>query len=222
MNFIKHSLMGLTAAAVLGMSTMAVAAPATETKAPQSRPQMSEAQKQAMAQKHFERQYGKLNLSKAQETKIKAIEAQYRMPAMPAQSNDAQRESMKQAKQAFDAKRLSLIQAPTFNEAQAQQLLNEQRAAHAQMQARGDERRDQMQMNHLRKEQAIFQVLNKKQQAQYLEQAKKPVPMAKHHGKMKPKDAKNNDKNGMKHHGKKHEQHHGKDGKKAEKKENKK
>ena len=173
MNALKTSLMGLTAAAVLGVSAMAVA----ETKAaPQQRPQLTEQQKAQIADRRFDRRYGDLNLSKSQQTKIKAIEEQYR-PQAPAQISEAERQAWAANAEKLRQARLNVIQSKTFNEAAAGQLFAQEQAVRNEMQQKHQQQRAQGELNQLRKEHAIFQVLNKKQQQQYLEQAKQPRPM---------------------------------------------
>ena len=173
MNALKTTLMGLTAAAVLGVSAMAVA----ETKpAPQQRPQLTEQQKAQMAQRHFDRRYGDLKLSKSQQAKIKAIEEQYRPQARP-QISDAERQVFAANADKMRQARLNVIQGKTFNEAEAQQVFAQEQAVRNEMQQKHQQQRAQGELNQLRKEHAIFQVLDKKQQQQYLERAKQPRPM---------------------------------------------
>ena len=173
MNAIKTTLMGLTAAAVLGVSAMAVA----ETKpAPQQRPQLTEQQKAQMAQRHFDRRYGDLKLSKSQQSKIQAIEEQYR-PQARAQISDAERQAFAANADKMRQARLNVVQGKTFNEAEAQQVFAQEQAVRNEMQQKHQQQRAQGELNQLRKEHAIFQVLDKKQQQQYLERAKQPRPM---------------------------------------------
>ena len=173
MNALKTTLMGLTAAAVLGMSAMAVA----ETKpAPQQRPQLTEQQKAQMAERHFDRRYGDLKLSKSQQAKIKAIEEQYR-PQARAQISDAERQAFAANADKMRQARLNVVQGKTFNEAEAQQVFAQEQAVRNEMQQKHQQQRAQGELNQLRKEHAIFQVLDKKQQQQYLERAKQPRPM---------------------------------------------
>ena len=173
MNALKTTLMGLTAAAVLGVSAMAVA----ETKpAPQQRPQLTEQQKAQMAQRHFDRRYGDLKLSKSQQAKIKAIEEQYR-PQARAQISDAERQAFAANADKMRQARLNVVQGKTFNEAEAQQVFTQEQAVRNEMQQKHQQQRAQGELNQLRKEHAIFQVLDKKQQQQYLERAKQPRPM---------------------------------------------
>ena len=188
MNVMKHSLMGLTAAAVLGMSGLVLAAP-NDTQ--QARPQITEQHRAAFAQKHFERRYGNLNLSQAQQTKIKAIEAQYRIERPKAQATDAQHQAMKSNWEQLRQQRLSLVQSKTFDANKAEQLLSQENTLRTQMQTGHEQMRNERAMNQLRKEHAIYQVLDKKQQQQYVAQANSPRHMmarggkagkAKHHG----------------------------------------
>ena len=173
MNALKTTLMGLTAAAVLGVSAMAVA----ETKpAPQQRPQLTEQQKAQMAQRHFDRRYGDLKLSKSQQSKIQAIEEQYR-PQARAQISDAERQAFASNADKMRQARLNVVQGKTFNEAEAQQVFAQEQAVRNEMQQKHQQQRAQGELNQLRKEHAIFQVLDKKQQQQYLERAKQPRPM---------------------------------------------
>ena len=173
MNALKTTLMGLTAAAVLGVSAMAVA----ETKpAPQQRPQLTEQQKAQMAQRHFDRRYGDLKLSKSQQSKIQAIEEQYRPQARP-QISDAERQAFAANADKMRQARLNVVQGKTFNEAEAQQVFAQEQAVRNEMQQKHQQQRAQMELTQLRKEHAIFQVLDKKQQQQYLERAKQPRPM---------------------------------------------
>ena len=173
MNAMKTTLMGLTAAAVLGVSAMAVA----ETKpAPQQRPQLTEQQKAQMAQRHFDRRYGDLKLSKSQQSKIQAIEEQYR-PQARAQISDAERQAFAANADKMRQARLNVVQGKTFNEAEAQQVFAQEQAVRNEMQQKHQQQRAQGELNQLRKEHAIFQVLDKKQQQQYLERAKQPRPM---------------------------------------------
>ncbi len=173
MNALKTTLMGLTAAAVLGVSAMAVA----ETKpAPQQRPQLTEQQKAQMAQRHFDRRYGDLKLSKSQQSKIQAIEEQYR-PQARAQISDAERQAFAANADKMRQARLNVVQGKTFNEAEAQQVFAQEQAVRNEMQQKHQQQRAQGELNQLRKEHAIFQVLDKKQQQQYLERAKQPRPM---------------------------------------------
>ena len=173
MNALKTTLMGLTAAAVLGVSAMAVA----ETKpAPQQRPQLTEQQKAQMAQRHFDRRYGDLKLSKSQQSKIQAIEEQYR-PQARAQISDAERQAFAANADKMRQARLNVVQGKTFNEAEAQQVFAQEQAVRNEMQQKHQQQRAQGELNELRKEHAIFQVLDKKQQQQYLERAKQPRPM---------------------------------------------
>ena len=173
MNALKTTLMGLTAAAVLGVSAMAVA----ETKpAPQQRPQLTEQQKAQMAQRHFDRRYGDLKLSKSQQAKIKAIEEQYR-PQARAQISDAERQAFAANADKMRQARLNVDQGKTFNEAEAQQVFAQEQAVRNEMQQKHQQHRAQGELHQLRKEHAIFQVLDKKQQQQYLERAKQPRPM---------------------------------------------
>ena len=173
MNALKTTLMGLTAAAVLGVSAMAVA----ETKpAPQQRPQLTEQQKAQMAQRHFDRRYGDVKLSKSQQAKIKAIEEQYR-PQARAPISDAERQAFAANADKMRQARLNVIQGKTFNEAEAQQVFAQEQAVRNEMQQKHQQQRAQGELNQLRKEHAIFQVLDKKQQQQYLERAKQPRPM---------------------------------------------
>ena len=173
MNALKTTLMGLTAAAVLGVSAMAVA----ETKpAPQQRPQLTEQQKAQMAQRHFDRRYGDLKLSKSQQSKIQAIEEQYR-PQARAQISDAERQAFAANADKMRQARLNVVQGKTFHEAEAQQVFAQEQAVRNEMQQKHQQQRAQGELNQLRKEHAIFQVLDKKQQQQYLERAKQPRPM---------------------------------------------
>ena len=173
MKAMKTTLMGLTAAAVLGVSAMAVA----ETKpAPQQRPQLTEQQKAQMAQRHFDRRYGDLKLSKSQQSKIQAIEEQYR-PQARAQISDAERQAFAANADKMRQARLNVVQGKTFNEAEAQQVFAQEQAVRNEMQQKHQQQRAQGELNQLRKEHAIFQVLDKKQQQQYLERAKQPRPM---------------------------------------------
>ena len=173
MNALKTTLMGLTAAAVLGVSAMAVA----ETKpAPQQRPQLTEQQKAQMAERHFDRRYGDLKLSKSQQAKTKAIEEQYRPQARP-QISDAERQAFAANADKMRQARLNVVQGKTFNEAEAQQVFAQEQAVRNEMQQKHQQQRAQGELNQLRKEHAIFQVLDKKQQQQYLERAKQPRPM---------------------------------------------
>ena len=173
MNALKTTLMGLTAAAVLGVSAMAVA----ETKpAPQQRPQLTEQQKAQMAQRHFDRRYGDLKLSKSQQSKIQAIEEQYR-PQARAQISDAERQAFAANADKMRQARLNVVQGKTFNEAEAQQVFAQEQAVRNEMQQKHQQQRAQGELNQLRKEHAIIQVLDKKQQQQYLERAKQPRPM---------------------------------------------
>ena len=173
MNALKTTLMGLTAAAVLGVSAMAVA----ETKpAPQQRPQLTEQQKAQMAQRHFDRRYGDLKLSKSQQSKIQAIDEQYR-PQARAQISDAERQAFAANADKMRQARLNVVQGKTFNEAEAQQVFAQEQAVRNEMQQKHQQQRAQGELNQLRKEHAIFQVLDKKQQQQYLERAKQPRPM---------------------------------------------
>ena len=173
MNALKTTLMGLTAAAVLGVSAMAVA----ETKpAPQQRPQLTEQQKAQMAQRHFDRRYGDLKLSKSQQSKIQAIEEQYR-PQARAQISDAERQAFAANADKMRQARLNVIQGKTFNEAEAQQVFAQEQAVRNEMHQKHQQQRAQGELNQLRKEHAIFQVWDKKQQQQYLERAKQPRPM---------------------------------------------
>ena len=178
MNALKTSLLGLTAAAVLGVSAMAVA----ETKpAPQQRPQFSEQQLAQIAERRFDRRYGDLNLSKAQQSKIKAIEEQYR-PQAPVQISDAERQAWADRADKMRQARLNVVQSKTFNEAEVQQLFAQEQAARTEMQQKHQQQRAQANLNQLRKEHAIFQVLNKKQQQQYLAQANQARPMMRNGG----------------------------------------
>ena len=96
-----------------------------ETKpAPQQRPQLTEQQKAQMAERHFDRRYGDLKLSKSQQAKIKAIEEQYRPQARP-QISDAERQAFASNADKMRQARLNVIQGKTFNEAEAQQVLAE-------------------------------------------------------------------------------------------------
>ena len=148
-----------------------------ETKpAPQQRPQLTEQQKAQMAQRHFDRRYGDLKLSKSQQAKIKAIEEQYR-PQARAQISDAERQAFAANADKMRQARLNVIQGKTFNEAEAQQVFAQEQAVRNEMQQKHQQQRAQMELTQLRKEHAIFQVLDKKQQQQYLERAKQPRPM---------------------------------------------
>lgn len=148
-----------------------------ETKpAPQQRPQLTEQQKAQMAQRHFDRRYGDLKLSKSQQAKIKAIEEQYRPQARP-QISDAERQAFAANADKMRQARLNVIQGKTFNEAEAQQVFAQEQAVRNEMQQKHQQQRAQGELNQLRKEHAIFQVLDKKQQQQYLERAKQPRPM---------------------------------------------
>lgn len=176
-NVMKTSLMGLTAAVALGVSGLAMAAPQnTDAKA---RPQLTEQQKAQMAQKRFERQYDYLNLSKSQQAKIKTIEEQYRpvRPNIVNKDQDAEHQAFKANIEKLRAERLNLLQSKQFNDSAAAQLLSQEQALHQQMQAKHQQERASVQLNQLRKEHAIFQVLDKKQQQAYLERAKQPRPM---------------------------------------------
>lgn len=184
MNAMKTSLMGLTVAAVFGMSTLAMAAPEAKQQA-KPRPQLTEQQKTDMAQKHFDRRYGDLKLSKAQQTKIKAVETQYRTERPAMQVSDAERQTAQANMEKLRAERLNVIQAKNFDAAQAQQLFSQEQAMRDQMQQKHQQQRATHQLNELRKEHAIYQILDSKQQQQYLEQAKKPRPMMARGGKHK-------------------------------------
>ena len=148
-----------------------------ETKpAPQQRPQLTEQQKAQMAERHFDRRYGDLKLSKSQQTKIKAIEEQYR-PQARTPISDAERQTFAANADKLRQARLNVIQGKTFNEAEAQQVFAQEQAVRNEMQQKHQQQRAQGELNQLRKEHAIFQVLDKKQQQQYLERAKQPRPM---------------------------------------------
>lgn len=98
------------------------------------------------------RQWEALNLSAAQKTQIEKIEQQYRQ-AQPS------REQMQQQGQAWQQQHNQLLQNRTFNEAQARQLIQQRQ-----------QQRTEMELQRLRKQHAVFQVLNSQQQQQWLQQ----------------------------------------------------
>lgn len=200
MKMMKTSLLGLTAAAVLGVSSMVVAAPMYHAHEQHQvkRVALTDAQKAEMTKKHIERRYADLKLSKAQIGKIEAIETQYRadMQNVP-QTRDLKNEALENRLNQLREQRSSVLQSKNFNAEQAQKWVQEQQEVRQQLNGLRDQEMARHQVKQLQKEHAIFQVLDKKQQQMYLEQAKKPMPMQHMRGKQAHK--------GKPHHGKQHQ-----------------
>lgn len=186
MKTMKTSLLGLTAAAVLGISTMVVAAPMhhTHEQHQSKRVALNDAQKAQMSKKHIERRYAHLKLSQAQIGKIEAIEKQYRaeMKNVP-QTRDLKKEALQNRLNQLHEQRSSVLQSSNFNAEQAQKWVQEQQEVRQQLNVERGQEASRHQVKQLQKEHAIFQVLDKKQQQTYLEQAKKPMPMQHMKGK---------------------------------------
>ncbi|MCP2041597.1 protein CpxP [Neisseria sp. HSC-16F19] len=97
------------------------------------------------------RAWSDLNLSEAQKAQIEKIEQQYRPAPQPDQAaRQAQFQQWHQQKQ-------QLLQGRQFNENAARQLIQQRQQQHAERE-----------MQHLRKQHAIFQVLNAEQQQKWL------------------------------------------------------
>ena len=92
--------------------------------------------------------------------------------------------------------RLNVVQGKTFNEAEVQQVFAQEQAVRNEMQQKHQQQRAQGELNQLRKEHAIFQEMDKKQQQQYLERAKQPRPMMARDGGKRIKNKTNQNKNG--------------------------
>ncbi|AUZ06417.2 hypothetical protein ADP71_32480 [Vitreoscilla sp. C1] len=186
MKMMKTSLLGLTAAAVLGVSSMVVAAPMHHANEQHQakRAALTDAQKAEMTKKHIERRYANLKLSQAQIGKIEAIEKQYRedMKNVP-QTRDLKKDALQNRLGQLREQRSSVLQNKNFNTEQAQKLIQEQQEVRQQLGSLREQEMARHQIKQLQKEHAIFQVLDKKQQQTYLEQAKKPVPMQHMNGK---------------------------------------
>lgn len=215
MKMMKTSLLGLTAAVVLGVSSMSMASPAASAHEHTSkqRPQLTEAQKEQSAKKHLERRYADLKLSQAQLNKIEAIEKQHREQAkLLPQTRDLKDNALDNRKTQLHEQRLQLLQSKTFNQAQAQQWVQQQQEVQQQKHQLQQQKMAQHQLHNMKKEHAIFQVLDKKQQQMYLEKANQPKPhFGMQHGKKgKPHAHKH-------HHDKQHDGHKA-DKKHAEKK----
>ena len=132
----------------------------------------------AMAQPHGGQRDGgmaRLNLSSSQKAQIEKIRNQYR-PNETVQNQKSQHEAqMQQHRTQMNA----LLQSKTFDEPQARALIAQQQQWHAAQQ----QQRAEFQLNRMKEQHAIFQVLTPAQQKQWLEQRQNHKQMRGMHNK---------------------------------------
>ncbi len=148
MNMIRRSVLGVTAVTLVAASTL------------------------AWAQPHGGQRDGgmaRLNLSSSQKAQIEKIRNQYRSPET-AQDQKSQHEAQMQQHR---AQMNALLQSKTFDEPKARNLIAQQQQWHAAQQ----QQRAESQLNRMKTQHAIFQVLTPAQQKQWLEQRQNQKPM---------------------------------------------
>lgn len=158
------AILALTATAVLSTSAALAAKPNKFHNNEQQQPCMAD---DAKMEKRFDANFKGLNLSEAQQAKIKQIQADHRA-ASAAEQNQQHFHAFKNQNEQYRAEKHKLITSKSFDEQAARQLIEKCQQERAQL----EQERVKFKLQDMKHRHEIFQVLNAEQQKQFLENVK--------------------------------------------------